>query len=88
MASRAPSHLVSLPSLSSSLHALPHATSMSNVSLHPSMYANRAAESEAKLQQALNKQAASLGAQQPSSPVVPGYSQQPQDAMRKKKFTM
>ncbi|KAF5339583.1 hypothetical protein D9611_011413 [Ephemerocybe angulata] len=92
MASRAPSNLVSLPSLSSSLHTLPQATSLSNVALHPSMYTNRAAESEAKLQKALNKQAASLNGSQPQSPVIPGYmmSSQGQDAglmMRKKKFT-
>jgi hypothetical protein len=48
-ASNAPSSLVAFPSVSSSLHSLPHATSMHNVSLHPNMYAQRAAESEAKV---------------------------------------
>jgi hypothetical protein len=41
--------LVAFPSVSSSLHSLPRATSMSNVSLHPNMYAQRAKESEAKV---------------------------------------
>ncbi|TFK23303.1 hypothetical protein FA15DRAFT_705563 [Coprinopsis marcescibilis] len=88
-------HLVSLPSLSSSLHALPQATSLDGVNLHPSMYANRAKESEAKLQKALSKQAANQ--QQQQRPVIPGYAQpsaaqQQHDPssplmMRKKKFT-
>ncbi|KAJ6551811.1 hypothetical protein B0H19DRAFT_1264444 [Mycena capillaripes] len=47
--------LVAYPSLSSSLHSLPHATSMSNVALHPNMYKQRATESEAKLQHAFTK---------------------------------
>ncbi|KAJ7250716.1 hypothetical protein C8J57DRAFT_1354622, partial [Mycena rebaudengoi] len=47
--------LVAFPSVSSSLHSLPRATSMSNVSLHPNMYAQRAKESEAKLQHAFTK---------------------------------
>jgi len=42
-------NLVALPSLSSGLSALPQAKSMDSVSLHPSMYAQRAAESEAKV---------------------------------------
>lgn len=41
--------LVAFPSVSSSLNSLPRATSMSNVSLHPNMYAQRAKESEAKV---------------------------------------
>ncbi|KAF8730058.1 hypothetical protein AX14_005752 [Amanita brunnescens Koide BX004] len=52
-----PSNLVAFPSVSASLCHLPHATSMQNVALHPSMYANRAAESEAKLQKALSSKA-------------------------------
>lgn len=44
-----PSNLISFPSVSSSLHSLPQATSLKNVDLHPNMYANRAAESEAKV---------------------------------------
>ncbi|KAJ7620986.1 hypothetical protein FB45DRAFT_1006437 [Roridomyces roridus] len=47
--------LVAFPSVSSSLHSLPRATSMSNVSLHPNMYAARAKESQAKLQHAFTK---------------------------------
>ena len=41
--------LTSLPSLACSLSSLPQATSMDCVSLHPNMYAQRAAESEAKV---------------------------------------
>lgn len=41
--------LVSLPSLACSLSSLPNATSMDGISLHHSMYAQRAAESEAKV---------------------------------------
>ncbi|KIJ64006.1 hypothetical protein HYDPIDRAFT_28899 [Hydnomerulius pinastri MD-312] len=51
--------LVALPSLSCALSSLPQATSMASVSLHPSMYAQRAAESEAKLKKVLSKTAAS-----------------------------
>ncbi|KAJ2925747.1 hypothetical protein H1R20_g11354, partial [Candolleomyces eurysporus] len=93
MASRVPANLVSLPSLSSHLNALPQATSMSNVALHPHMYANRAAESDAKLAKALSKQAASAGQpQQPMSPYQMTSSAQQQDSssplmMRTKKFT-
>ncbi|KAJ7244400.1 hypothetical protein B0H12DRAFT_1129390 [Mycena haematopus] len=47
--------LVAFPSVSQSLHSLPRATSMSNVALHPNMYAQRAKESEAKLQHAFTK---------------------------------
>ncbi|KAF8218051.1 hypothetical protein K438DRAFT_2006966 [Mycena galopus ATCC 62051] len=47
--------LVAFPSVSQSLHSLPRATSMSNVALHPNMYAQRAKESEAKLQNAFTK---------------------------------
>lgn len=45
----APSKIVALPSLSCSLSSLPQAKNMNNVSLHPTMYAQRAAESEAKV---------------------------------------
>lgn len=44
-----PSNLVAFPSVSSALNSLPQATSIHNVSLHPNMYAQRAAESEAKV---------------------------------------
>ncbi|KIK01175.1 hypothetical protein K443DRAFT_678637 [Laccaria amethystina LaAM-08-1] len=70
-----PSNLISLPSLSSSLHALPHATSLQGVSLHPNMYAQRAAESEAKLQKALSKTASNYPQQ--NSPMVPAYMMPP-----------
>ncbi|KAF9465434.1 hypothetical protein BDZ94DRAFT_1307048 [Collybia nuda] len=70
----APSNLIALPSLSSSLHSLPHATSMQNVALHPNMYAQRAAESEAKLQKALSKNASSYP-QNPST--MPSYMMPP-----------
>lgn len=40
--------LVALPSLSCALSSLPQATSLDSVSLHPSMYAQHAADSEAK----------------------------------------
>ncbi|KAH9950704.1 hypothetical protein B0H21DRAFT_721155 [Amylocystis lapponica] len=47
--STTPQQLISLPSLSCSLSALPQAKSVDNVSLHPTMSAQRAAESEAKV---------------------------------------
>lgn len=40
--------IVALPSVSSSLYTLPNATSIHNVHIHQHMYAQRAAESEAK----------------------------------------
>lgn len=49
MATRTPNNLVAFPSVASSLHALPRATSMANVNLHPNLYASRANESEAKV---------------------------------------
>ncbi|KAG5645350.1 hypothetical protein DXG03_006412 [Asterophora parasitica] len=60
--------LVAFPSVSSSLHSLPHATSIQNVQLHPNMYAQRAAESEALLQKALSKTASSFSTNPPPSP--------------------
>jgi hypothetical protein len=45
--------LVALPSLSSGLSSLPQAKSMDSVSLHPNMYAQRAAQSEAKVSNCL-----------------------------------
>ncbi|KAJ7450712.1 hypothetical protein B0H11DRAFT_2076965 [Mycena galericulata] len=45
--------LVAFPSVTTSLNTLPRATSLSHVSLHHSMYAHWAKESEAKLQHAL-----------------------------------
>ncbi|KAK0473454.1 hypothetical protein IW261DRAFT_1611108 [Armillaria novae-zelandiae] len=59
-----PSNLLAFPSLSSSLHALPQATSMKGVSLHPNMYSQPA--SEAKLQKALSKTAAAHPSQNPA----------------------
>jgi len=44
-----PSNLVAYPSLSSSLNALPQATSMSNVQLHAGIYGQRVSASEAKV---------------------------------------
>ncbi|KAF5364947.1 hypothetical protein D9758_008135 [Tetrapyrgos nigripes] len=67
-------NIVSLPSLSYSLNTLPNATSMSNVSLHPSMFAPIAKDSEAKLQKAfLTKTGSSLQApnMQPASYAMP-----------------
>ncbi|KAG5734146.1 hypothetical protein E4T56_gene1211 [Termitomyces sp. T112] len=64
----APSSLVAFPSVSSSLHSLPHATSIQNVALHPNMYASRAAESEALLRNALSKTASSYSQAPPPSP--------------------
>ncbi|KAJ6494035.1 hypothetical protein C8R47DRAFT_1118134 [Mycena vitilis] len=60
--------LVAYPSVSSSLHSLPHATSMSNVSLHPNMYAQRAKESEAKLQHAFTKPTLNPNSHMPCAP--------------------
>ncbi|KZT25896.1 hypothetical protein NEOLEDRAFT_1178028 [Neolentinus lepideus HHB14362 ss-1] len=52
--------LIALPSLSCALSSLPQAKSLDSVHLHhPSMSAQRAAESEAKLKKALSKTAAS-----------------------------
>ncbi|KAF8233847.1 hypothetical protein L208DRAFT_1395041 [Tricholoma matsutake] len=66
-----PSSLVAFPSVSSSLHSLPHATSMNNVSLHSNMYARRAAESEAKLQKALSKTASQNSSETPAYIIPP-----------------
>ncbi|KAG8221671.1 hypothetical protein J3R82DRAFT_1956 [Butyriboletus roseoflavus] len=49
MASLRHDKLVALPSLSCALSSLPQATSLDSVSLHPSMYAQHAADSEAKV---------------------------------------
>ncbi|TFL04161.1 hypothetical protein BDV98DRAFT_563645 [Pterulicium gracile] len=46
--------IVALPSLSSSLSALPHAKSMSQCALHPNTFSNYAAHSEAKVSQPLH----------------------------------
>ncbi|KAF8964974.1 hypothetical protein BDZ97DRAFT_1814147 [Flammula alnicola] len=75
-----PSNLIAFPSVSSSLHSLPQATSLQSVSLHPNMYAHRAAESEAKLQRALSKTPSSFMPQ--AQPMVyrvspPSSSQDP-----------
>ncbi|KAG1896352.1 uncharacterized protein F5891DRAFT_1054440 [Suillus fuscotomentosus] len=66
--------LVALPSLSCGLSSLPQAKSMDSVSLHPNMYAQRAAESEAKLKNVLSKTAASHS-QNP--PPIPTYMNPP-----------
>ncbi|KAI3610777.1 hypothetical protein WG66_006812 [Moniliophthora roreri] len=47
--------IVAFPTLSSSLNQLPGASNLQNLPLHPSMYAQRAAESEAKLQKAFQQ---------------------------------
>ncbi|PPQ99418.1 hypothetical protein CVT24_005405 [Panaeolus cyanescens] len=75
-----PSNLVAFPSVSSALNSLPQATSIHNVSLHPNMYAQRAAESEAKLQKALSKTPSSFTPQ--TQPLVYGKvpSSTPQDS--------
>ncbi|KII95086.1 hypothetical protein PLICRDRAFT_128534 [Plicaturopsis crispa FD-325 SS-3] len=65
--------ITALPSLSCALSSLPQAKSISNLSLHPTMYAQRAAESEAKLKNALSKTASSF--QPPNS--VPLYMNPP-----------
>jgi len=62
--------LMALPSLSCSLSSLPQAKTMDSVSLHQSMYAQRAAEGEAKLQKVLSKTAASYSPQTPPSKPV------------------
>ena len=49
MASLRHDKLVALPSFSCALSSLPQATSLDSVSLHPSMYTQHAAESEAKV---------------------------------------
>jgi len=66
-----PSNLIAFPSVSSSLNSLPQATSIHSVALHPNMYAQRAAESEAKLQSALSKNT-------PSQPMQALYMSPPQ----------
>ncbi|KAJ8581174.1 hypothetical protein M405DRAFT_832981 [Rhizopogon salebrosus TDB-379] len=72
---RAPADkLVALPSLSSGLSSLPQAKSMASVSLHPNMYAQRAAESEAKLKNVLSKTAAS---HPHNPPPIPAYMNPP-----------
>ncbi|KAG1734205.1 uncharacterized protein EDB91DRAFT_1225726 [Suillus paluster] len=66
--------LVALPSLSCGLSSLPQAKSMDSVSLHPNMYAQRAAESEAKLKNVLSKTAASYSQ---TTPAIPAYMNPP-----------
>ncbi|RPD65399.1 hypothetical protein L227DRAFT_570724 [Lentinus tigrinus ALCF2SS1-6] len=53
-----PEQLIALPSLACSLSSLPQAKSIDGLSLHPTMLAQRNAESQAKLQKALSKSAA------------------------------
>ncbi|KAA1472693.1 hypothetical protein DENSPDRAFT_778729 [Dentipellis sp. KUC8613] len=76
-----PQHLLALPSVSSSLSALPQAKSLANVSLHTSSTpVQHAADSEAKLKKALSKNAASMGQSQASpyssTQTSPGHSSQ------------
>ncbi|TFK34656.1 hypothetical protein BDQ12DRAFT_738067 [Crucibulum laeve] len=87
MSSKAvPSNLVAFPSVSSSLHSLPHATSMQNVSLHPNMYAQHNVQSEAKLQRALSSNASSpYQNSQPMYYAPPPSSQDSALLMRKPK---
>ncbi|KAG1741670.1 hypothetical protein EDB19DRAFT_2038722 [Suillus lakei] len=66
--------LVALPSLSCGLSSLPQAKSMDSVSLHPNMYAQRAAQSEAKLKNVLSKTAASHSQ---TPPPIPAYMNPP-----------
>ncbi|EIW75772.1 hypothetical protein CONPUDRAFT_169053 [Coniophora puteana RWD-64-598 SS2] len=66
--------LTALPSLSCSLSSLPQATSLDGISLHHSMFAQRAAESEAKLKKALSKTASSPQAHN----AIPPYMVVPQ----------
>ncbi|KAK7052506.1 hypothetical protein R3P38DRAFT_2502991 [Favolaschia claudopus] len=63
--------LVAYPSVSQSLHSLPRATSMSNVAIHPNMYAQRAKESEAKLQHSFTKPTLNPNSPLPYSPSQP-----------------
>ncbi|KAF8347414.1 hypothetical protein F5887DRAFT_1072403 [Amanita rubescens] len=70
-AHQSPSNIVAFPSVSASLCSLPHATSMQNIAIHPSMYALRAAESEAKLQKALSSKANSSAKSTPVPLPVP-----------------
>ncbi|KAL0959282.1 hypothetical protein HGRIS_014550 [Hohenbuehelia grisea] len=60
--------IVALPSLSSHLSALPQAKSIDSLSLHPNMYSQRHAESQAKLQRALSKTASSAAQNPQMSP--------------------
>ncbi|KAG1814652.1 uncharacterized protein BJ212DRAFT_1361153 [Suillus subaureus] len=69
--------LVALPSLTCGLSSLPQAKSMDSVSLHPNMYAQRAAQSEAKLKNVLSKTAASHSQ---APPPVPTYMNPVRDA--------
>ncbi|KAG7095074.1 hypothetical protein E1B28_005863 [Marasmius oreades] len=60
MSSRdAKASIVAFPTLSSSLNALPNATNLQGLPLHPNMYAQRAAESEAKLQRSFQSKSGS-----------------------------
>ncbi|KAL6300336.1 hypothetical protein BKA93DRAFT_829160 [Sparassis latifolia] len=74
--STTPEQLIALPSLSCSLSSLPQAKSVDSVSLHPSMSAQRAAESEAKLRKALSKSAASHSSGLPPTYVPASVPQQ------------
>ncbi|PIL27441.1 hypothetical protein GSI_10590 [Ganoderma sinense ZZ0214-1] len=53
-----PSQLIALPSLACSLSSLPQAKSIDTLPLHPTMLAQRNAESQAKLQKALSRSSA------------------------------
>ncbi|KAF7324973.1 Endo-chitosanase [Mycena kentingensis (nom. inval.)] len=64
--------LVALPSLSNSLNQLPQVKSMSNVSLHNHMYAQRAKESQQLLQTALGNGTAYPNCPMPGAPAGQG----------------
>ncbi|KAI0049352.1 hypothetical protein FA95DRAFT_893215 [Auriscalpium vulgare] len=79
-----PAHLVSLPSLSSSLSSLPQAKSLANVNVYTSPMSAQvaAAQSEAKLKKALSNNATSHSQQVPYCQMPPpqassGHAQQP-----------
>ncbi|KAI0292001.1 hypothetical protein BC826DRAFT_1105719 [Russula brevipes] len=81
-----PSHLVALPSLSSSLSTLPQAKNMAHVAVYTSsMSGQHAADSEAKLKKALSN---NVGAAQTlayaTSPSAPSHNQSTQPLMMKR----
>ncbi|KAI0002502.1 hypothetical protein BJV74DRAFT_932830 [Russula compacta] len=85
--SSAPSHLVSLPSLSNSLSALPQAKNIAHVAVYTS--GQHAAESEAKLKKALsnNVGTAQTLAYATSPTAVPTHNQASQQALMMRKPT-
>ena len=80
-----PAHLLAFPSVSSSLHTLPQATSIHSVALHPGMYAS--AESNAKLGKALalsQSSRSSLSRSGSSTATLPAFRVTPPQAQQKK----